>query len=133
MFLLLGHLQVVALLFACVDREVTRSLIGWWKPQTISGMLICREENLENYVKASIHLNDGTAHVCGLVSSDLNVFVVALSDQTCEVRSCLWQPDCSRVESLRNLRRWMSNKGYTCRAVLDGSDDSHWSLSEYDA
>ena len=44
--------------------------------------LFARDESIQNYVKATIHLNDHTSNVCGLVSSDLNVFVVAIGNTT---------------------------------------------------
>jgi hypothetical protein len=123
----------VALHFAHVDREATRSLVKWWKPQMVTGNLIARDESVQNFVKASIHLNDMTTNVCGLVSSNMNVFVIAVEKDTCEIRSCLWQPDASRVDTIRFLRQWVFDKGYKCVAILDGTDDMHWNLSEYQA
>jgi uncharacterized protein (DUF2461 family) len=123
----------VALHFAHVDREVTQSLVKRWKPQMVNGNLITRDESMQNYVKASIHLNDMTANVCGLVSSNMNVFVIAIEKDTCVIRSCLWQPDTSRVDTIRSLRKWVFDRGYECVSILDGTDNMHWNLSEYQA
>ena len=117
--------------FAYVDREGTRSLVQNWKPTSINGNLIGEDESIRNYLKATIKLNDMTSNVCGLVSCNMSVFVIAITGETCEVRSCLWKPDVSRVDTMRSLRHWVGEKKYNCIASLDGTDDSHWDMSEY--
>lgn len=122
-------LTPLGLQFAHLDRDATRAVVGWWKPQRISSCLIAREETVRNYVKAVIDLNDADANVSGLISSDLNMFVVTVEKNVCELRSCLWQPNAARSDTLGMLRQWIFDKGYTCVAVLDGDDRKEWDSS----
>lgn len=116
--------------FAYFDRIATQSLLHWWKPQPIAGNLfISNEEHLRNYVTAIIHLNDDSANVCGIVSSNLDVFVVAIQEEECQLRACLWQPETERVKTFRSLRSWFEERDIEHTTILTGVDHDQWVIS----
>lgn len=129
-FVLLAANTVVQ--FLHVDHAATKGLLKWWEPQIVNGNLIAHHGNVRNYVKATINLQE-PSNACGLLSSDLSLFVVDLEQGVCELRACLWQPDVSRVCTMRILRQWLFDIGYKCVANLDGDDMDVWKLSEYDS
>lgn len=126
--------SVLSFHFAYMDRAATTSLLTRWKPQFEGNIFIARVESLKTYIHATRRVRDTSANVCGLVSPDVNLFVVNLEGQRCELCCCLWQPNVvSKIDTLRMLRAWLKKMDYDCVSALKGSDEVEWSLSEFDA
>lgn len=89
-----------------VDRKGTVELVKRWKPQLAAGQLLSIT-GVNNYAKAHIVLHDEDNTVGGILSEDMDLFVLSQNDKFLCVEACLWRRDDShKTDAFRELRQW---------------------------